>query len=233
MKYLLLASVFFLGLPELAGAADLPVKAPAPFSGYPYTGSGFYKGLTTFAEINDSKVSVPGSSANLFQAGAAIGLTVGYQFANPPGTTFTAIEASCAYSNTNGSQMGTLVGMASHWSCSEMVKFGGPIANVLNWLPSGLQFPSLPNLGNQTGPTHPYIGAGARERVEEGSIPGSSHRVWKINGFLAAGFLQQFSTTMVGDIRVEWAPKGQSFTIGTPVDANTGQSFRLVASLYF
>ena len=215
--------------------ADLSpiVKAPQSFGIYPYTGSGFYKGITTFAEIDDSKVSVPGSSAGLFQAGAAAGFTVGYQFANPPGTTFTAIEGGCAYHNTGGTQRGTAVSLATHWSCSQLAKFGGPIANVLNWLPSGLQFPGLPNLGNQTGPTHPYIAAGVRERYDEGSIPGQVHKTWHVDPFLGAGFLTQFSTNIVGDVRLEWAPKGSKFTIGTPVDANTGQSFRLVGSLFF
>jgi hypothetical protein len=202
-------------------AADMPLKAPAVPFVIGYSGNGWYKFVGTFAEINDAVVA----GGSVTTAGGALSVGGGYQWANPTKSTFTALQGSCAYHNVGGSN---IVGaMSSRWSCEQMVKFGGPITNVLQWLPAGLQMPALPAIGSAIGGAHPWIGAGVREQDAKADVVGVSKHNISAKGFLAAGILQQFCTAptscLTADTFFEFNPSQDGFSVlGTPEKQGKG-----------
>jgi len=229
-KHIVAFSLLFLASSQAVKAADLPVKAaPIPFV-LGYSGSGWYKFIGTFAEMNDSQTAL--GNVNTF--GGALNAGVGYQWANAPGGTFSALQGSCAYHNVGGSN---IVGaITSKWSCTGLVKFGGPITNVLQWLPAGASFPTLPALGSAIGSAHPWIGLGGRVQDAEASVVGVSKH--NINGkfIAAAGLMQQYCTTptscITSDTFFEFSPKQDGFSVlGTT--QNLGKQYRMGINLAF
>jgi len=225
-----LAIVAVFGLAGKSLAADMPVKAPAvPFI-VGYSGNGFYKGVGTFAEMDDAQTVL--GSTNTF--GGALNAVVGYQWANATKSTFGALQGSCAYHNVGGSN---IVGaITSKWSCEQMIKFGGPITNVLQWLPAGGQMPALPAIGSAIGGAHPWIGAGVREQDAKADVVGVTKHNISVKGFLAAGILQQYCTAptscMTTDTFFEFNPSQDGFSLlGT--QQKLGKGYRAGMNFYF
>lgn len=228
-------ALFALAAPSARAADMVPVyKAPSTYAGFPYNGSGFYYGLNTFAEIKDSTVDVAGARSGLFQAGAAVGGTVGYQRGN--GTSFVAIEAMVNIANTGANAATTATDIKSRYSFEQRVKFGGPLANVLNFLPasSGATFPALPALGAPNGAAHPYLMVGLHESRESVDVLGVARDKWQFKGAVGAGMMQQFANGIAGDAWIEYQPKqGGGFAVGGPISANQGQTYRIGAALLY
>ena len=148
MRKVLFALAALAALTGSATAADMPVKA-APVFIVGYQGNGWYKGVGTFMEMNDATVA----GGNVTAAGGAMQACGGYQWANAGRSTFTALQACGAYHNVGGSNLEGAV--TSRWSATAEIKFGGPIANILQWLPAGASFPTLPAIGSAIGSAHP------------------------------------------------------------------------------
>jgi hypothetical protein len=203
-----LASFLFAGSPTYA--ADMAVKAPTPFV-LGYSGSGWYKGIGTFMEMNDATVA----GGNVTAAGGALQACGGYQWANAGGGTFTALQACSAYHNVGGSNVAGAV--TSRWSATTEIKFGGPIANILQWLPAGASFPTLPALGSAIGSAHPYIGGGVKLQDAHAVIEDEAKRKIDAKGYLSAGLMQQFCTSatscVTADTFFHFAPSQDSFVL--------------------
>lgn len=226
-----LAIAFLLTWGGNSFAADMPMKARAsdPFV-LGYSGSGFYKGIGTFAEMNDSQTAL--GNVNTF--GGALNAVVGYQWANAGGGTFSALQGSCAYHNVGGSN---IVGaVTSKWSCEQMVKFGGPISSILQWLPAGVSFPTLPAIGTLAGTAHPWIGGGVREQDATADVVGVSKHNVSAKGFLAAGIMQQYCTNPVScttmDTFFEFNPSQDGFSV-LGEKQKLGKGYRAGMNFYF
>ncbi len=209
-KFIFAAAALFAASSQ-ACAADMPVKAqPIPFV-LGYSGSGFYKFIGTAMQANDSQTAL--GNVNTF-GGSLIG-GGGYQWANGIGGTFSAIEASCAYHNIGGSN---IVGsMSSTWSCDGLVKLGGPITNILQWLPAGASFPTLPAIGSVVGSAHPWIGVGGTIQDAKADVVGVSKHNVDGKFIAAAGILQQYCTTATScltmDTYFKFSPKQDGFSV--------------------
>ncbi len=194
-----------------AYAADMPVKAPVNPFVIGYSGSGTYALLGTSMQANDSQTAL----GNVNTVGGSLMAGFGRQWANAPGGTFTAIEGLCDYHNVGGSN---IVGaITSRWSCDALVKFGGPITSVLQWLPAGASFPTLPALGSAVGASHPWIGVGGTVEDATGSVAGV--RKHNVDGkvIVAAGILQQYCTAsascLTTDTYFKFSPKQDGFQV--------------------
>jgi hypothetical protein len=227
-----------------AVAADMPVRAaaapPVPFV-IGYSGNGWYKGVGTFLETNNAQVD----AANVTTAGGALNGIIGYQWANATRSTFGALQGSFAYHNVGGSNLAGAV--TSRWSGEIMAKFGGPITNVLQWLPAGASFPTLPAVGAAVGSAHPWIGGGVRFQDARGSVadstpgtldltPASKHNI-SAKGFLAAGIMQQYCTAptscLTMDTFFEFNPSQDGFNVIGDSQAKLGKGYRAGMNFYF
>lgn len=211
-------------------AADMPTKAAATPFVLGYSGNGWYKGVGTFAEMNDAVVA----GGNVTTAGGALQGVVGYQWANAGGGTFGAIQGSFAYHNVGGSNVAGSI--TSKWSGEALVKFGGPITNVLQWLPAGVSMPVLPAVGSAVGSAHPWIGAGVRVQDAKAIIEDASKHNVSAKAFLAAGVMQQYCTNPVScltmDTFFEFNPSQDGFSVlGT--SQKLGKGYRGGVNLYF
>lgn len=187
-SFVLVAALASVALPTYA--ADLPVKAaPANPFVLGYAGNGFYKGVGTFGEMNDAKVA--GGSVNAF--GGALQGCGGYQWANTGGGTFSALHACGAYHNVGGSNVDGAI--TSRWSATAEFRFGGPITNVLQWLPANVALPALPAVGTAVGSAHPYVGLGGKLQDAHAVVDEVVKRKIDAKGYLATGLLQQYCTT--------------------------------------
>lgn len=226
----LFAAAALIAATSIACAADMPVKAPVnPFI-IGYSGNGFYKFVGTFMEANDSQTSL--GNVNTF--GGALVAGGGYQWANAPGGTFSALQGSCAYHNVGGSN---IVGaITSKWSCEGLVKFGGPITTLLQWLPAGASFPTLPALGSAVGSAHPWVGGGGRVQDAHADVLGAVKHNVSGKGFLAAGLLQQYCTTptscLTTDTFFEFSPKQDGFKV-LGDQQNLGKQYRVGINVAF
>jgi hypothetical protein len=192
-------------------AADLPIKAPALFV-VGESGAGWYKGLGTFMEANKTETII--GTTNTF--GGALNVVLGYQWKVSPTGNWIACEVTGAYHNVGGSN---LVGSVSaRWSSDQGCKFGGPIANVLQWLPAGASFPTIPGLGAAIGSAHPWVGI--FNHVEDAHtttiVPSSQHNV-QDKFLIGAGLIQKFCTTPTSclstDTFFKYSPKQQGFSV--------------------
>jgi opacity protein-like surface antigen len=237
MRKLILWTLAAAALAAPAYAADMPAKAiatPVPFV-IGYSGNGWYKGVGTFIETNNAQVS----DANVTTAGGALNGIIGYQWANATRSTFGALQGSFAYHNVGGSNLAGAV--TSRWSGEIMAKFGGPITNVLQWLPAGASFPTLPAIGAAVGSAHPWIGGGVRFQDARGivtdiAIPASKHNI-SAKGFLAAGIMQQYCTTptscLTMDTFFEFNPSQDGFNVTGESQAKLGKGYRAGMNFYF
>jgi hypothetical protein len=240
MKSIAISLLLLTGGPAIA--ADMPAKAPkaATVVGYPYQTAGLYWGIGTEALISQAQVNTGGTgTSNLFAAGAALNVTVGYSRPISGGTGFMAIEATCGWQNLGGTtQVVSAVTneVRERISCVEGLKLGGPILNVLNLLPSsGLPLPTLPNIGAPSGSSHPYLFAGAREGrvLATDNLTGVSREVWQVKAEARIGLIQQFDTGIAMDVYLAWDPKQGGFAIGGPSSANLGNTYIIGAKLLY
>ena len=222
MKRMLAALALLIAGPAVA--ADMPVKAPVtpvPFV-LGYSGSGWYKFIGTAMQANDSQTTL--GNVNTFGGSLIAGF--GYQKANAPGGTFTAIEALCAYHNVGGSNIAGSI--TSKWSCDGLVKLGGPITNVLQWLPAGASFPTLPAIGAAIGAAHPWVGLGGTVEDATASVVGANKHNIDGKFIAAAGILQQYCTAptscLTTDTYFKFSPKQSGFQVlGT--NQNIGKQY--------
>jgi hypothetical protein len=231
MRTLIGIALALLASPALA--ADMPVKAvapPVPFV-IGYSGNGWYKGIGTFVEMNNAQVV----DSNVTTAGGALNAVLGYQWANATKSTFGALQGSFAYHNVGGSNLAGAV--TSRWSGEIMAKFGGPISNVLQWLPAGASFPTLPAIGAAVGSAHPWIGGGVRFQDAKGSVLDASKHNISAKGFLAAGILQQYCTAptscLTMDTFFEFNPSQDGFNVIGDNQAKLGKGYRAGMNFYF
>ena len=89
MKKCLIALAFAALISPALAADVVPVKA-APAIGYPFISNGFYAGLGAVGDVAGTNVF----GSTVYQAGAAIDLTAGYQWAWAGGANWSALEAS-------------------------------------------------------------------------------------------------------------------------------------------
>lgn len=240
MRFLHLAALAALSFVTAAGAAsaaDLVPKAPPQVVGFPYSGSGFYYGVNTFAEIDKTTVDVAGTQASLFQAGTALGGTIGYQRGN--GNTFVAFEMMVNYHNvgsTGNMAAVNAVSADSRYSLEQRIKFGGPLATVLGVLPSQIQpvLPGMPSIGNQVGPSHPYLMVGLHEQQQGVDIADMSlsKKRWQLRPAVGAGIMTQFTSGIALDTWVEYNPKTSGFVAGG-LSAKPEQGYRIGAALLY
>lgn len=189
-------------------AADLPIKAPrltAP--GFPYNGSGFYAGLGAVGAVLSADVGANTGGSSIFSAGAAVDLTIGYQFTTT--NNWYAIEASAQYANVGGSVAcpGDVCSISSKWGFEQRALIGFPISQVLSVLPNlGTVFPGLPPLPGDvnasTTNTHPYIFAGIREDDVSAAFGIARAQTWKIQPVVGLGLRQQWTNGLVADTSV-------------------------------
>lgn len=228
-KLSFLLSVVALLLPAVAPAADLPMKAPVPFI-VGESGAGWYKGLGTFMEANSSETVV--GSTNTF--GGALNVVVGYQWKVSPTGNWIACEISGAYHNVGGSN---IVGsVTARWSSDQGCKFGGPIANVLQWLPAGASFPTVPGIGSAIGSAHPWVGVFNHVEDAHANIVGVSKRNIVDKVTVGAGLIQKFCTSptscISADTYFKYSPKQDGFTVlGT--QQNLGNQYRVGINFVF
>lgn len=213
-----------------AFAADMPVKAPAiPFV-YGYSGNGFYKFIGTQLATTDATTSI----GSVTTAGGSLTGGFGYQWANTGGTTFGAIEVAGSYHNLGGSNLEGAV--SSRWSVDAVAKFGGPIANVLQWLPAGFSMPSLPAVGNAVGATHAYIGGGGTLSDTKATVETATKHNLDVKGFLQAGMIQQYCTSPTSCLAVDtyfrFTPAQGGFNV-LDNSANIGKQYLAGVHLVF
>lgn len=223
-------------------AADMPVKAKTATPtvvGYPYQTAGLYWGLGTEALISQAQVNTGSDTSNLFAAGAALNVTLGYSRPINAGAGFIAFEATCGWQNLGGTTQAVSVTtneVRERVSCAEGIKLGGPILNMLNLLPSsGLPLPTLPNIGAPSGSTHPYLGVFGREGrvLATDNLTGVSREVWQVKAEARLGLIQQFDTGIAMDVYLAWDPSQGGFTIGGPSSAKLGNTYIIGAKLLY
>lgn len=224
-------------------AADLPVlkKAAAPatvFDGYPYNGSGFYWGLNTFGEAADIGSATPaGNGPKVFAVGAAAGVVAGYVWGR--GTTFYAVEGMANYSTigTNGTcDPAVPCVLNARWSFEQRVKFGGPIANMLSFLPDlSTVFPALPAIpaGSSNPLTHPYVMAGLHEDDVSAEFGLAAAHKWRIQPSVGVGVLSQMSQGIVMDVWAEYIMPVGSFTVAPGMTVDSGKKARVGLSILY
>ena len=218
MKKCLIA-LAFAALVSPALAADvIPVKA-APAIGYPFISNGFYAGLGAVGDVAGTNVF----GSTVYQAGAAVDLTAGYQWAWAGGANWSALEASFQYTNVGASQacLGLLGGptctIKSQYGTEQRALFGFPVNIITGLLPNlGTVFPALPALptGVVTTAAHPYIWAGALERQVNSSIAGLTSSVWTIQPEIGMGIRNQWTQGLVVDTSTGCTVGNAGFALG-------------------
>lgn len=202
-RIMLLAALSLIAAP--AHAADMPVKA-APLS--VYDTSGWYIGVETGAAVAQSRVSGSSSlfatslvNGHLTAAGGTVGGCVGY--AKGGAASWWGVQACGDYQNITASDAVVIAGVASRWSATQEVRFGG--STIMGWIAS---LPSvLPNLGvNITFPTftppvlggahlaaapRTYLAIGANEFGISGDFGGATGAKVGIAPMLKAGSIWQ------------------------------------------
>jgi opacity protein-like surface antigen len=195
-----------------ASAADLrlPVKAPVP-AGYNYNGSGFYAGIGAVGDVASTNIF----GATVYDAGAALDITAGYQWAWAGGANWGAIEGSFQYTNIGATQP-CLVAMSCNTSSTigfeERFLFGFPISLVLSVLPNlGNIFPALPSIPAcpvgavcATTAAHPYIYVGGLERKVDTTLTDAlgasfSNTKWIAQPSVGLGIRNQWTAGLVSD----------------------------------
>jgi hypothetical protein len=213
-----------------ACAADMPVKAralaaPPPAVGYPI-GSGFYWGLTTFADAGPVKGSIEGvGPASLTTNQIALAGTVGWAF-NAGGPAFYAIEGTFGITNFNG---GNTVGLSLSGPAAfeQRFKAGVPLAQLLSYLPTlnlptVPPFPPLPN-GQVATNVLTYLWGGMHEDDISANFGLGANKQWSIAPALGVGMVGQLSNGFAADAWVgtvfpakgfAFGPVGQSAVLG-------------------
>lgn len=194
--------LFMEGWAGPAAAADVPLPKAAPslnFQPYPTNGCGFYYGVNALGSASPIANATPGATA----LGGDIGGTIGYTCATSASSTFWFAEAMGDFQNLNGNGSGFSLSGPAHFE--ERFAFGGPINQMLNFLPN-LNLPAVPSLpalnGITAGPSAGYIYAALNEDDVSATFGNSTGRDWIISPEVGVGMLSRLSNNVVADV---WA----------------------------
>jgi hypothetical protein len=218
MLFIALATVACFGA---ARAADMPVPkfkalAATPAVGYP-VGSGFYWGLTTFADAGPVKGSIEGiGPASLTTNQIALAGTVGWAF-NAGGPAFYAVESSFGLTNFNG---GNTVGLSLSGPAAfeQRFKAGVPLVQLLSYLPTlnlptVPPFPPLPN-GQVATNVLTYLWGGMHEDDISANFGLGANKQWSIAPALGVGMIGQLSNGFAADAWVGTVFPAKGFAVG-------------------
>lgn len=225
-------------LPTLSYAADMPVKARVaqPFIGYPYDGSGFYYGIGTFGEAQQVQVSTPTIvGTRTYAAGAGVSLIGGWQWTLGP-TKWVALEGTFNYANTGANCNVGTCSVNARYSASQKIKFGGPIAAMLAYIPDlSTAFPVLPPVpAGATNPlTHPYAMAVLHESQDEIAMLTTGRKAIKVRGGVGLGLLTQVKDGMVIDTWAEYTFRTGSLSVTPGTTSEAGGQARVGMSVLY
>lgn len=228
MKKLLLV-LATVALAGQAFAADIPVKAKTNplFTGYPYSGSGFYWGISTLGEAETPTIG--GQTANgLTALGAGAGGIVGFQWGN--GNVAYALESGFYYNNLGASatcNVSASCSITSQWSFEQRVKAMTPMSNVLALLPT-LNLPAMPALpvipnGLTATNLHPYLMVGLHEDDVSAAVGLMTGRQWAVAPSVGVGQLAQLSNGVALDVWAEYVIPAAGFSVGPATYVNQGK----------
>jgi opacity protein-like surface antigen len=247
-KLLLTAALTVLAMPAVA--ADMAVKAAATVPAYPYSTSGLYWGVTTFASQTAVNVNAPGATAGQATIdGGSIGLLAGWSTPIARGAGFFALESSISAQNINGSTQQTagVLSIKGPYRVEAIAKVGMPCANITAYFPSlGSVLPTLPGL--PAGYTsalncHAYIGGGAAgEDISaqlnmNGGGTVSSGSEWSTAAVAKLGQIWQLTNGSAVETWIEYETNGKTFGIngGAPMFTPSiqGQAHRIMLGLNY
>lgn len=224
-----------------ARAADLPAKAVAIPSAYPYQSSGLFFGAYTEGGGGSVSATVPGvNPASLATTSAGLGATVGYAWGQKGSAFAYTAEADFGFTNFNGNNAG--------------ISLQGPLAfeqRFVVWTPfSNLQalLPSLPNLFGTVPPfpaLQPGVTAsnlqtglavGVREKDVSLAFQGlAANKAWQVIPVIKLMAMEQLSNgtavrawagvTIPGDGHVFGPIPGSAAKLGPEVLAGVGVYF--------
>lgn len=203
MKRFLLAGAALAVLTTVAGAADLPTKAPQLTAFNPYTG-GFYWGLGTESSAQSTSVSTTQAFAtsvvqgNIEATGQSVRGDLGYIWGGPG--SWKRVELAVSYQNVTGANNG-VGGFASHWSSTAEFDIGAEIfaqvwsvipANITNPFSTVSFTPSLPsNVTVVAGAPRQYVGGLVKCEGIEGSIGTANGATVACGPGIKTGYLWQ------------------------------------------
>jgi hypothetical protein len=232
----IVAMLLLFVLPPTANAADLPLKAKPPqtgFATYP-VGCGMYYGLNTMGEtsaVTDTKVGTQ------FVQGA-IGLTLGYTCPMGLAGGYWFVDGMFDFANLNGSANGlSLSGPAQF---EQRFGVGAPVSLLLNLVPglSSLQnaVPSLIPLpaGVAVVTSFPYLFAGLHEDDVGVSNGFAANKQYLISTGFGLGNKTRLSNGAVFDPFVEYILPSSQMCIGIAGGCvKRGAALRVGAALEF
>lgn len=232
MRHIAIIAALACGAPTFALAADLAMKAPKYVAGYPYEGTGCYKGLNTQGEASKVEVTgAQGSTGQLIAASGGVGFTLGC--VKGQGTSFIAGEIMGDYKNlgASNSAINSVPGsINSKWSFEARAKFGGPMQVLLGLLPNlGSVFPAFPPVSVVTVNSHPYIAFGVRTEDVTGQLGLNEGRAWQVAPTFAVGVMQQLPDRTVADVWISVSPAASGFVLGGDNSANANMGRKVVA----
>lgn len=196
------AALAALSLPALA--ADLPLKAPPPAAAP--SGSGWYVGVLTEADVAQSKVS--GSnlfapslvSGDLTATGGGIGGTVG--FIGYTASYWYRLQAAGEWSNISGTNTiastpttsAASASVASRWSATFEADVGVEFLQALySRLPTlpAISFPTFAPItpANTVGVPRQYVGGGLKVAGLSGNFGNASGQSVGLYPFISSGFI--------------------------------------------
>jgi opacity protein-like surface antigen len=216
----------FCGPVLAADLSVLPAKAPA-LALHPYTGYGLYIGANMGGgggNVNSSS-SVVGAQ-NLVDLQALIGVTAGYAWSMPGGTSWLAVEADFDMMNLSTGGSGLPLTLTGPLDFEQRVLFGFPVTDFFKMLPViggiNLNLPTLPPFqalpaGVTATNSHMYVFAGIDEKDVSGNFGAMSNKVWLIAPEIGFGNRSQLSNGFATDtsLAVQFDSKG--LCVGTPV----------------
>jgi hypothetical protein len=241
LRSLFLATAAFL-LPAVAYAADVPLRpkalAATPVVGYP-VGSGFYWGLTTFADAGPVKGTIEGvGPASLTTNQIALAGTIGWTW-NAGGPAFYAIEGSFGITNFNG---GNTVGLSLSGPAAfeQRFKAGVPLAQLLSYfptlnLPTVPPFPPLPN-GQVATSVLTYLWGGVHEDDISANFGLATNREWSIAPALGVGMIGQLANGFAADawVGTVFPAKGIAFgPVGATAMVGLSQRYEVGFSILY
>ncbi|SRR5581483_231461 len=206
-----------LGVVAEVRAADMPLKAPALNTDYPFNASGFYFGIGSLA--SSTSPTVNGQVQGSLQAlGGSIGGVVGYRLGGK-NVSF-AVEAAAFYDTGNASacQLASCV-VAARFSELDRVKMITPTQNIQNWFPQ-LGLPDMPGVPKLTGVTvsgqNTYIFAGGLIEDVSASIGTAVGRSWQGSPGFGVGQEIALSNGSALDVWAGYFNPTNGFHVGLP-----------------
>ncbi len=235
MKRLLaaLAATAAIGAAGPVAAADQNLPSKARQIAYPWSTSGWYFGLGSFASA--TAPTVDGNTAGNLQAlGASIGGVGGYRWG---GTNFAvSLEGSAFYNNVGGNNAcsaGTC-SVGAKFSSIERVKFLVDMATITALFPQ-LGLPNMPiTLPPSVAPTsqRPYAFAGAAVDDVSASVGLATGRAWQVSPGIGGGVEFLLPNGGVIDGWAGYFNPSDGIAVG-PIKVSQGRKFLFGASYLF